>query len=377
MAPTNPPCRARDARRAFTLIELLVVIAIIAVLIGLLLPAVQKVRDAAQRSTCQNNVKQCALAVHNYHDANGLLPPYVGATGSNSINTVTGGNVLGSAHFFILPFLEQSSVYQQATVNGVTDSYNVRHTPIKTFTCPADPTQANGQFNDLDAEIITTSTAATVARMQSGGVYFGVANYAINAQVAAAKFAPGSAASPWPVAGKNTLQGIPDGCSNTVLFAERMAFCVGGNYPSAGAVPNLSGTAPGTPWGSYTFSTWAHGPKSGSTWPADTAGSTNFGSWWDMPIFDMPLVGGPNGPGPRSDPNFRQNWNGGVVNPGGIQGSPGTTSCDYRRLQGLHGSSGVVGMLDGSVRIVTSSVSASTWAIVCNPADGLVQGSDW
>jgi prepilin-type N-terminal cleavage/methylation domain-containing protein len=160
--------KCRNGRSAFTLIELLVVIAIIAVLIGLLLPAVQKVREAALRTQCQNNVKQMVLAAHNYHDANGLLPPYAATMGSAS----------GSAHFFLLPYVEQSAVYQAATVGGVTTSFNVRTTPVKTFFCPADSSTANGQFFDTDL---------TNARLSANGVGFGVTNYAINAQVATAK----------------------------------------------------------------------------------------------------------------------------------------------------------------------------------------------
>src|ERR1700761_5484323 len=100
-------------RSGFTLLELLVVIAVIGILIGLLLPAVQKVRESAARATCQNNLKQLALASHNYHDTNGYLPPQFGWAGGVSVH-----GAFGTLPFHLLPFIEQGPAYEQAKTSG-------------------------------------------------------------------------------------------------------------------------------------------------------------------------------------------------------------------------------------------------------------------
>ena len=151
--------RARSRSAAFTLIELLVVIAIIAVLIGLLLLAVQKVRAAAARIQCSNNLKQIGLACHNYHDANQAFPPQY--------------NSVGSWVVLLSPYLEQGPFYQQWLATLTTSNPSVaqarggpnslRATVIKTLICPADalPTTPSYRLTHL-ACTLPTQTAAIV-----------------------------------------------------------------------------------------------------------------------------------------------------------------------------------------------------------------------
>jgi prepilin-type N-terminal cleavage/methylation domain-containing protein len=175
-------------RRGFTLIELLVVIAIIAVLVGLLLPAVQKVREAANRIQCSNNLRQQALAIQDYASiTSGQLPPcnyYFPPTGAQ-----------GSTYFALLPYLEQNNLFEIYTQNG--QGYlGAGPIPLKVFQCSSDPTQQNGV---------------------AGGQ--GTTSYSINS----ALFAPGSSGTIVGYAPPYTVSNIPDGSSNTIGFVEQVA----------------------------------------------------------------------------------------------------------------------------------------------------------
>jgi len=147
---------SRVRRSAFTLIELLVVIAIIAILIGLLLPAVQKVREAAARMSCSNNLKQLGIAVHSYNDATGRMPYDMSPEAGNSATWGMGGtNWSWLAQ--ILPYIEQGALYTQAGIptNTLQVAYSIT-TPsplsaqIKTFLCPSDNATQGPRTNAAD-----------------------------------------------------------------------------------------------------------------------------------------------------------------------------------------------------------------------------------
>lgn len=139
-----------QSRRAFTLIELLVVIAIIAILIGLLLPAVQKVREAAARAKCSNNMKQVALAVHGFHDAVGRFPFNGSPTRGSQDNGCCYWNKLPMWSFLarLLPYIEQNNLYASGNIDTASIYGNpVISQPVKTFLCPSDPGSPNGTLN--------------------------------------------------------------------------------------------------------------------------------------------------------------------------------------------------------------------------------------
>jgi len=210
----------RDRRGGMTLIELLVVIGIIAVLIALLLPAVQSVRRAAARMKSLNNLKQMSLASQNYHDVNETLPPAQGARRS-------GRGVIGPVHFHILDFIEQGPVLRNAESPKGFARWDVNGTYgkiIPTFLSPSDPTANNGQADF--------------------GALWGLASYGYNFQV----FGNGNRASSPDVAvgnpnttniafwyGSTRLVTIHDGTSNTIMFAEKLAQCGRWQGPVDGA----------------------------------------------------------------------------------------------------------------------------------------------
>jgi prepilin-type N-terminal cleavage/methylation domain-containing protein len=291
-----PSLRILRRWRGFTLIELLVVIAIIAILIGLLLPAVQKVREAAARTQCTNNLKQISLGTVNCADThNGLLPPSIGlypnSFGSN-------GNSDGGILLHILPYIEQQNLYNSTLRapepndrNGGQPTYSqwaVPGTLVKTYICPSDPTQNSAR--------LTRSS------------------YGVNGQLFRHNYQWGSVGCfRYPAS-------ITDGTSNTIFFTDKLS---------------LSNT------GFYTDNYWPDwGPILSSSDEGDPTGT---------------------GFGPQITPRL----------------SGGTAIANGGLSSSMHSATIVVGLGDGSVRMVAQGISTTTWWRALTPAAGDVLNSDW
>ncbi|MBA4190220.1 MAG: hypothetical protein C0467_19720 [Planctomycetaceae bacterium] len=310
--------RAPIGRAGFTLIELLVVIAIIAILIGLLLPAVQKVREAAARMKCQNQLKQLALATHGYHDAEGRFPAMYVGSGANHSSAASATNM--TVFFAILPYLEEGNLHAQAAGKGYGSL--AAGTVIRTYLCPSATVSQDGKYKDP---------------------WWAVGHYAANYQVFGNPDAGDNLGN--MVGTPKLSSSFPDGTSNTVVYAEKYGMC---GMSTSGSDPH------GNIWvhGNYIVKympLFAYGNRAG------TAGYTAQGqSGWGPAIGKV-----------GTSAMFQ------------VRPDPYQTACDWSVAQTPHVGGIQVSFADGSVRSVTPGVAPSTWWAALTPSGGEVPASDW
>ena len=309
-------------RRGFTLIELLVVIAIIAILIALLVPAVQKVREAAARTQCVNNLKQIGLATHSIHDAYKILPPMCAPTSGTALSVAApmyNGAVGFTVFGWLLPYIDQGPLYALANRNvntaipGTPGNGTVDAVTIRLYLCPADPSYVGGLGQT------TTGGANNWAASSYSYNYYVFGN-------------PNSASANQRREESGTLVStFLDGTSNTIMFTERYGTC------GSSGLPN-DPTTHGNLWS-----------DSNQTWRAvfcvnNTAQEPGAAGYPACNMFQV-----------------APNW---------------VSQCDTARAQSPHliGIHACLG--DGSVRLVNPSIGATTWAQTCDPRDGFTPSFD-